>query len=178
MSELISNIGFLAYPLLILSVLSLSIIINRTVFVLKFGKIENCENLTKLEATLKANKSKPKVLRDELLAFLLIDLKTSYDFGIKTLRLIATISPMVGLLGTVVGIIKVFKTISLETGPVTPALISEGLWNAMMTTAIGLSIALPSLMAAFIFSRFNEKRIEAYQARLKKSSFPIDGVKL
>ena len=85
---------------------------------------------------------------------------------------------MVGLLGTVIGIIKVFKTIALETGPVTPALISDGLWNAMMTTAIGLSIALPSLMAAFIFSRVTEKRIEAYQVRLNKSSFAIDGVKL
>jgi len=178
MSELISNIGFLAYPLLILSVLSLSIIINRLVFVIKLGKIDNCDNLRSLEATLKANKSKPKTLRDEILAFLLLDLKNSYDFGIKTLRLIATISPMVGLLGTVIGIIKVFKTIALETGPVTPALISDGLWNAMMTTAIGLSIALPSLMAAFIFSRVTEKRIEAYQARLNKSSFAIDGVKL
>ena len=112
------------------------------------------------------------------MAFLLADLKNSYDFGIKTLRLISTISPMVGLLGTVIGIIKVFKTISLETGPVTPALISDGLWNAMMTTAIGLSIALPSLMAAFIFSRISEARIEAYQTKLNKRSFVIEDVSI
>ncbi|MBT4990076.1 MAG: MotA/TolQ/ExbB proton channel family protein [Rickettsiales bacterium] len=140
--------------------------------------MENCDNLKRLSIVLDKNKAKPKALRDELMAFLLADLKNSYDFGIKTLRLISTISPMVGLLGTVIGIIKVFKTISLETGPVTPALISDGLWNAMMTTAIGLSIALPSLMAAFIFSRISEARIEAYQTKLNKRSFVIEDVSI
>ena len=76
MSELISNIGFLVYPLLILSVLSLSIIINRLVFVIKLGKIDNCPNLRKLEDVLELNKAKPKSTRDELLAFLLLDLCT------------------------------------------------------------------------------------------------------
>jgi len=127
---------------------------------------------------LQNNKDKPKNIRDDFLTHILLEAKKPYDFGIRILRIIAMASPMVGLLGTVIGIIKVFHTIALHQGPISPALISDGLWNAMLTTAIGLSIALPCLFAAFIFSRLAEKRIEAYQEKLNKISFQFEGVQL
>ena len=83
---------------------------------------------------------------------------------------------MLGLLGTVIGMIDAFKTISTHIGPVAPSLIADGLWNAMLTTAYGLIIALPCLFAAFIFSRMAEKRLSRYQHRLNAESLKMEGV--
>ena len=57
-------------------------------------------------------------------------------------------------------------------------MIADGLWSAMLTTAYGLSIALPCLFAAFIYARIAEKRLERFQSRLNAQSLKIEGVKL
>ena len=64
---------------------------------------------------------------------------------LNTLGTIAAISPLMGLLGTVIGMIKVFSVITSE-GVGNPTVLSGGISEALITTAAGLSVAIPSLM--------------------------------
>lgn len=65
---------------------------------------------------------------------------------LTTLGTIAAISPLLGLLGTVVGMIKVFTTIS-AVGVGNAGSLSTGISEALLTTAAGLTVAIPSLIA-------------------------------
>jgi len=59
---------------------------------------------------------------------------------------IAAISPMVGLLGTVLGMIQAFNVIAFQTGAVKPILLASGISKAMITTATGLIVAIPAMI--------------------------------
>ncbi len=74
---------------------------------------------------------------------------------LNTLGTIAVISPLLGLLGTVVGIMKVFDTIS-SAGVGDPHVLSGGIAEALITTVAGLSVAIPSLM----FYRYFRGRVD------------------
>ncbi|WP_455199074.1 MotA/TolQ/ExbB proton channel family protein [Kaarinaea lacus] len=65
---------------------------------------------------------------------------------LNSLGTIAAITPLLGLLGTVIGMIKVFSVITAE-GVGNPAVLAGGISEALITTAAGLSVAIPSLMA-------------------------------
>jgi len=64
---------------------------------------------------------------------------------LNTLGTIASITPLLGLLGTVVGMIKVFAVITTQ-GVGDPGILAEGISQALITTAAGLTVAIPSLM--------------------------------
>lgn len=66
------------------------------------------------------------------------------------LRLISVISPLLGLLGTVLGIFKVFRVVGAQTA-VNPAILANGIWEALTTTIIGLSITIPVLCFYYFF---------------------------
>ncbi len=65
---------------------------------------------------------------------------------INTLGTIAAISPLLGLLGTVIGMIQVFSTITTQ-GVGNPSALASGISQALITTAAGMVVAIPSLMA-------------------------------
>ncbi len=73
----------------------------------------------------------------------------------NTLGTIASITPLLGLLGTVIGMIKVFSAITL-VGVGDPGVLAGGISEALITTATGLSVAIPSLM----FHRYFSGRVE------------------
>jgi biopolymer transport protein ExbB len=84
------------------------------------------------------------------------------------LQTIAQAAPLLGLLGTVLGMIKVFASISLA-GLGDPQSLSEGISEAMFTTAIGLAIGIPTLVAYNYLAARSEAlitEIEAYASRL------------
>lgn len=60
----------------------------------------------------------------------------------RVLEAVVQAAPMLGLLGTVVGMIDAFGTLAQSSGGVDPALLAGGIWTALTTTAIGLAIAL------------------------------------
>ena len=66
------------------------------------------------------------------------------------LRLISVISPLLGLLGTVLGISKVFRVIASQA-VANPALLANGIWEALTTTIIGLAITVPVLCLYYFF---------------------------
>lgn len=69
------------------------------------------------------------------------------DHRLSYLALIGTISPMVGLFGTVHGMIKSFSTIALAGGSPDPQDLADGISKALVTTLIGLAIAIPAIAA-------------------------------
>jgi len=66
---------------------------------------------------------------------------------LEILATIANITPMLGLLGTVIGMIKAFMVIQEVGGRVNASLLAGGIWEAMLTTALGLAVALPAMVA-------------------------------
>ena len=85
---------------------------------------------------------------------------------IGVLGVIAAVSPLLGLLGTVIGMIEVFQVISIE-GVGKADILAGGISKALNTTAAGLSVAIPALVAYRIFeSRVNRFVIEIEQHAL------------
>jgi len=71
--------------------------------------------------------------------------------NLNWLAICAAISPLIGLLGTVTGMIKVFKVVALE-GPGNPYAMAAGISEALVTTAAGLIVAIPALLFYHYFS--------------------------
>ena len=66
---------------------------------------------------------------------------------LRLLELIATVSPLLGLLGTVLGMIDAFQALEAAGNRVNPAILSGGIWVALLTTAAGLIVAIPTAAA-------------------------------
>ncbi len=67
--------------------------------------------------------------------------------GQKLLELIATIAPLLGLLGTVIGMISAFQALQEAGSRADPAMLAGGIWEALLTTAAGMAVAIPATMA-------------------------------
>lgn len=67
--------------------------------------------------------------------------------GLRTLEMIGHLAPLLGLFGTVLGMIEAFQALEAAAGPVDPAMLSGGIWAALSTTALGLAVAVPSVIA-------------------------------
>lgn len=88
---------------------------------------------------------------------------------IRTLETIAMISPLLGLLGTVLGMIQAFRDLEMAEGAANAALLAGGIWQALLTTAAGLVVALPAAAGAALLSARAEtatNEIEAIIGRL------------
>ncbi|WP_264211207.1 MotA/TolQ/ExbB proton channel family protein [Leisingera thetidis] len=67
--------------------------------------------------------------------------------GLGALELIATIAPLLGLLGTVLGMISAFQALQAAGSRADPALLAGGIWEALLTTAAGMAVAIPASAA-------------------------------
>ncbi len=90
---------------------------------------------------------------------------------VELLGTIASVTPLLGLLGTVVGMIEVFRAVVSEaasSGAVEPASLANGIWAALLTTAAGLSVAIPCFLAyKFLYSRVDRLSMEMEEATLR-----------
>ncbi|WP_293611001.1 MotA/TolQ/ExbB proton channel family protein [Ponticaulis sp.] len=78
------------------------------------------------------------------------------------LSTIASLAPLLGLLGTVIGLMMAFRALQDVDGPVDPSIVASGLWQAMITTVAGLVIAVPCLVAfAWLKSRLRNHLADA-----------------
>ena len=66
---------------------------------------------------------------------------------LRSLEVIATVSPLLGLLGTVMGMINAFQQMEAAGTQVSPSILSGGVWEALLTTAVGLAVAIPVVIA-------------------------------
>lgn len=75
----------------------------------------------------------------------------------RPLEIIAGISPLLGLLGTVLGMIEAFRQLELAGAAADPAILSGGIWEALLTTAAGLAIAVPAVIAVQVLDRLVDR---------------------
>ncbi|MEO4042882.1 MotA/TolQ/ExbB proton channel family protein [Hoeflea sp. CAU 1731] len=91
-----------------------------------------------------------------------IALSRLYDLqrGFRALDAIAQIAPLLGLFGTVLGMIEAFQTLQSAGNAVDPSILAGGIWVALLTTAAGLAVAMPvSLILTWFESRVENERV-------------------
>ena len=180
MLEIVQSGGWLMVPILLCSILAAAISVERF-WTLQRTRITPKNLLAQVWSSLKADDLDSQKLRDlrnnsplgQVLAAGIANAKRSRDIMkeameeaagqvshdleryLTSLGIIASISPLIGLLGTVVGMIKVFTALMLE-GAGNANVLAGGISQALITTAAGLSVAIPAL----IFHRFFLRRVE------------------
>lgn len=124
-----------------------------------------------IEATINAigNRSITEEKRTRIIEATAIRQIRFYENHMKGLEMVANLSPLLGLLGTVTGMVKVFAGISQTGSGVDPALLAGGIWEALLTTVAGLSVAIPALAAHYIL----EGRIDSIRANLKDAVMSV-----
>lgn len=111
----------------------------------------------------------------------------SLDRGLWLLGFLAESAPLLGLLGTVLGMIRAFQEIQGAQGAVDAQLLAGGIWEALLTTAFGLVVAIPALgVYHFLTSRISlmesmaedltDHAVRIFTAEIRRKSAEGDGV--
>lgn len=164
--------GLLIAPLLLCSIVALGIIAERSVFVLRRKTLRTSEHAEIFSLLAKGDidaaaavalnsdaafqplmtellryQTQEKTLRDEAISLLLGEYAEPLQQRLSALTTIAALAPMLGLLGTIAGLMHTFYDIGLHQGPIVPSVIADGLWQALITTAVGMVIAVICVLA-------------------------------
>jgi biopolymer transport protein ExbB len=121
--------------------------------------------------------AQPRALREEIMGLWLGGYRKSLHAHLRWLTLIAVVSPLLGLLGTVQGMILSFEDLAAHSGPVHPALLAGGMRIAMLTTFAGLSIAIPALVAAHGFRIWGDHLLEKTESTLNLANLVLEGIR-
>jgi len=188
MFELLAKGGVLVIPILLCSVFALAIFLERLI---RFGRLrkrgeglahkvagllQQGDDPGAYEAAVQSNspigyvlaqamevKNKERETLETVIAHATEEQMRDLSRYIQALATIGNITPLLGLLGTVIGMIKAFMVIQEMGGKVNAAVLAGGIWEAMLTTALGLSVALPVILGhSYLVSRVNK-----YEARLQ-----------
>lgn len=85
--------------------------------------------------------------------------------GFRLLDSVAQLAPLLGLFGTVLGMIEAFQALQAAGSAVDPSLLAGGIWIALLTTAVGLAVAMPtSLILSWFEARMDAERVFAEKA--------------
>ena len=193
MFELIKAGGLLMWPLLICSILSLAIILERLWFLQTrriiptqlvarvrawdeagaldaniLNKLRAGSPLGRILAAGLANRHQDREVMKESIEEVGRHEVHDLERFLNALGTIAVITPLLGLLGTVIGMIKVFEVIT-ALGIGDPGVLAEGISEALITTATGLTIAIPSLM----FYRYFRGRVEALVVTMEREALKL-----
>lgn len=193
MIELIRAGGWLMVPIILCSVLAIAIIIERF-WTLSAARITPKYALAQVWTWIKNNQLDSAKLRElrlssplgQILATGLVNSKYGraamiesiensaaqvvHDMEryLNTLGTIAAITPLLGLLGTVVGMIRVFSEIMLQ-GTGNASALAGGISEALITTAAGLSVAIPTYM----FHRYFTRKVDSLVLSLEQESLKL-----
>ncbi|WP_333701894.1 MotA/TolQ/ExbB proton channel family protein [Vibrio hepatarius] len=204
LQQIQENLGLMAWPLMICSALTVMIVVERlfqVVISLGVGKrairaelkqisptesqqIEELADklaprrplLYKGVAMLLAHHSFSKTLREDAAGMWLQEKRHQLNSGLRLLTLIGVISPLIGLLGTVLGLIEMFKGVAASTGNITPNDLADGLGLAMRTTAAGLMIALPAIAGAQLLGLWADKVMAKLEHTLNYVNLWLEGI--
>ncbi len=100
---------------------------------------------------------------DDVIAHAIDEAVRGLSRYLQTLATIGNITPMLGLLGTVTGMIKSFMVIQQMGGKVNAAVLAGGIWEAMLTTALGLAVALPTMVA----HSYLDSRVDRFETKIR-----------
>ena len=85
--------------------------------------------------------------------------------GFRFLDSVAQLAPLLGLFGTVLGMIEAFQALQDAGAQVDPSILAGGIWVALLTTAVGLVVAMPTALALSWFeARMDDERVTAGRA--------------
>lgn len=205
MWQIIQKGGILMWPIYVCSVLSIAIIIERFIYYVQIRAnvpgllkeimdlvrrnrvkeaIERCETESKpvvniLKAAL-MNYDKPKEQIQESIEEVSLYEVPKLEKNLAPLATIAHISPLLGLLGTVYGMVKTFYTIEITTrtnpSTVNPSLLAGGIWEALLTTVLGLTVAIIAFVAYNYFvHKVNFLVLEMERAATELMNFLTQG---
>ena len=104
----------------------------------------------------KMTQDKERYLREEV-SRLSQERLEYFDSNLDTLKVIAMVAPLLGLLGTVFGMIDAFQQMEIAGNNINPSTLSGGIWEALLTTAVGLSVAIPTVLFESFFRATNDK---------------------
>ena len=110
--------------------------------------------------------------RDDLLVAILTKYKDKSEKWLGVITLTAAVAPLLGLLGTVSGMIETFKMMTLF-GAGDPSAVSGGISEALITTELGLIVAIPSI----VISAYLAKKVKAYFSQIESEVIKLSGVK-
>lgn len=193
MLELIKAGGLLMWPIILCSIITMAIIAERfwslreikvapnnlVAKVWQWQKVGHLDNkrirdlrdsspLGKILAAGLVNRNHSREIMKESIEEVGRHVAHELERFLNALGTIASISPLLGLLGTVIGMIKVFTVIT-SMGVGDPSILSEGISEALITTAAGLSVAIPSLM----FHRYFRGRIDGLIVTMEQESLKM-----
>jgi biopolymer transport protein ExbB len=188
--------GILMWILLIMSIISLGIILERVTFFIRKEKAHNKSFKAEIILALAEN-NKEKAIElcndeknsigtsirkflsrckdgkdfhhyEQLIKEIEIEEIGKLETRLHILGIVGYIAPMIGLLGTVIGMIDAFTNLS-KFGAGDPAIVAGGISKALITTAAGLSIAIPSIV---VYNLLN-KKIESIEDEIDKIATSI-----
>lgn len=117
----------------------------------------------KAAMSLKSQSSvRDEVIREEVLRRAKRELASARSY-LKVLEIIATLSPLLGLLGTVLGMITAFQKLQGAGSTIDPSVLSGGIWEALLTTAAGLVVAISAVMAL----NWLEQRVDRFKLMME-----------
>jgi biopolymer transport protein ExbB len=87
---------------------------------------------------------------------------------LRILEVIANLAPLLGLFGTVLGMIEAFRAMEAAGATVDPSILSGGIWQALLTTAVGLGVAIPVSVAHSWLERRVEVEASNMQDKLER----------
>ena len=169
-----NQLGPLGLPLLLCSLVTLMILVER-LMILGAHTLRGTLRSQGL-SLLQQHSNADKLLREEIAGVWLQGRQRKLASGIRLLQIMALLAPLLGLLGTVIGLIQVFDTLGDHHGPVEPAMLAEGLGIAMKTTAAGLIIAVPAVLGAHGFQLWVDKLTASTEQALNVNSLQMEGV--
>ena len=97
------------------------------------------------------------------------EFKQIYSF-LPSLEVISQVSPLVGLLGTVLGMIDSFNELELGGSLVDPSILAGGIWTALLTTAMGLIVAIPALVSHYFLEKKINDLFDDFETLISKLS--------
>lgn len=89
----------------------------------------------------------------------------TFESHLRGLEMVANIAPLLGLLGTVIGMVKAFSGIQAVGSRVDPSILAGGIWEALLTTVAGLAVAIPALAAYYII----DGKVEQIRSNMKEA---------
>jgi biopolymer transport protein ExbB len=172
--------GWIVYPLSLFALVALVIILDRVYVFWRFASVPDIASfggdvsammatlppqhaLRRMLTPLISNFAKPVWWIEDRASAIALDLQRDMSSGLWVLETIVTAAPLLGLLGTIVGMMHAFKLIG-GSGVVNPTGVTGGVAQALIATAIGLVIALVALFAFNYFSRRVERLVEELEA--------------
>ncbi|MBN2324893.1 MAG: MotA/TolQ/ExbB proton channel family protein [Spirochaetes bacterium] len=175
MLDLFYKGGPLMYPLLLGSALMIAVIIERAFHFIgtgerakafsavmelvragsygKAGEIaeRECSPLFLLVQEALEMRGRPKEQMENRLSLLGDGILRRLSKNLHLLELTGKIAPMIGLLGTVLGMVEAFQKVSFMKNIVNPSLLASGIWEALITTVSGLFVGIPALIAYHLY---------------------------